>query len=79
MPLGAPTGVAATGVPGVSGAIGTADAAKGSSKKGARAMAPVPQPRSRARLDFRVETRVAVGWPAAGDGVMGGVSKGENT
>ena len=32
----------------MSGAIGTADAAKGSSTKDARAMAPEPQPRSRA-------------------------------
>ena len=42
-------------------------------------MAPEPQPRSRASLDFRAETRVGVGCPAAGDGVMGSMSKGENT
>jgi len=46
MAMGAPAGAAATGVAGVSGAIGTADAAKGSSKKDARAMALEPQPRS---------------------------------
>ena len=77
MPVGTPAGADATGV---SGAIGTAAAAKGSSKKEASAMAPEPQPRSRACLDFRVETRVAVRCPAAGDEVMGGgMNKGENT
>ena len=71
MPVGAPAGADATGV---SGAIGTAATAKGSSKKEARAMAPEPQPRSRASLGFRAETRVGVGCPAAGDGAMGGES-----
>jgi hypothetical protein len=47
MPLGAPAGAVATGVAGISGASGTAAAAKGSSKMEARAMAPEPQPRSR--------------------------------
>jgi len=74
MPLGAPAGADATGVAGISGAIGTAAAAKGSSRKEARAMAPEPQPRSRASLDFRAETRVGVGCLAAGDEVMGGVA-----
>jgi hypothetical protein len=46
MPLGAPAGAAAPGVAGISGAIGTADAAKGSSKKEAKAKALEPQPRS---------------------------------
>jgi hypothetical protein len=77
MPVGAPAGAEAAGV---SGAIGTAAAAKGSSKKESRAMPPEPQPRSRASLDFRAETKVAVGCPAAGDEVMGGgVNEGEHT